>query len=331
MAALHEAKMKKVSRREVLKQAAVGGGAALVCAGLPRIEMMDAAARSVAGPSIKFPTVTRERLAVATWPFRAVIESPNNEYRDKKQAGMDLKDFAARVKKEFGVPGVEPLSAHFPSTEGKYLHEFREAIERAGVHAVNLAADNANSFYDADAGARKKAVEYAKKWIDVAVVIGAPSVRTAIAGTKNAKPDVNLAAEQLKQVAEYGAKRNVVVNLENDNLESEDAFFLVKVIEKVNHPFLHALPDFCNSMASGSEKFNYDAVAALFPLAYCICHVKDSEVVEEGKVIRVDLKKTFGILKASGYRGYCSMEWEGQGSSYDGTRFLIKESLENLG
>lgn len=331
MAGLHEAKMKKVSRREVLKQAAVGGGAALLCAGLPRIEVMDAAAGSVAGPSIKFPTVTRERLAVATWPFRAVIESPKNEYRDKKQPGMDLKDFAARVKQEFGVPGVEPLSAHFPSTDEKYLHEFREAIEKAGVHAVNLAADNANSFYDADAGTRKKAVEYARKWIDVAVVIGAPSVRTAIAGAKNAKPDVHVAAEQLKQVAEYGAKRNVVVNLENDNLESEDAFFLVKVIEKVNHPYLHALPDFCNSMASGSEKFNYDAMTALFPLAYCICHVKDSEVVEEGKVIRVDLKKTFGILKASGYRGYCSMEWEGQGSSYDGTRFLIKESLENLG
>ncbi len=323
--------MKKVSRREALKQAAVGGGAALVCAGLPGIELVDAAARSVAGPNIKFPTVTRERLAVATWPFRAVIESAKNEYRDKKQPGMDLKEFAASVKTEFGVPGVEPLSAHFPSTNEKYLHEFREAIEKAGVHAVNLPADNEHSFYDADAGARKQAVEYAKKWIDVAVVIGAPSVRTAIAGAKNAKPDVDVAAEQLKQVAEYGANKNVVVTLENDNLESEDAFFLVKIIEKVNQPYLRALPDFCNSMASGSEKFNYDAVTALFPLAYCICHVKDSEVMDPGKVIRVDLKKTFGILKASGYRGYCSMEWEGQGSPYDGTKFLIKETLQNLG
>jgi sugar phosphate isomerase/epimerase len=323
--------MKKVSRREALKTSLATAGAALLGAGLPAIEVLAASGRTVAGPNLKFPTTTRERLAVATWPFRAVIESPKNEYRDKKQPGMDLKDFAARVKKDFAVPGVEPLSAHFAATDQRYLDEFREAIEKAGVHAVNLPLDNENSFYDADRGARKKAVEYAKKWIDVAVVIGAPSVRTAIAGAKNAKPNVEVVAEQLKLVADYGANKNVVVNLENDNLQSEDAFFLVEVIEKVNHPYLSALPDFCNSMGSGNEKFNYDALAALFPLAYCICHVKDSEVVEGGKVIRVDLQKSFGILKANRYRGYCSMEWEGPGSSYDGTRFLIKESLENLG
>ena len=74
----------------------------------------------------------------------------------------------------------------------------------------------------------------------------------------------------------------------------------------------------------------YDAVTALFPLAYSICHVKDSEAGENGKVVRVDLKKTFAILKASNYRGYCSMEWEGAGNPYDGTRFLLKSSLENL-
>ncbi len=314
-----------------MKQVGLVGGAGLTWAGLPTLGVLRAAAGSATGPNINFPAVARDRLAVATWPFRAVIECPNNEYRDRKVPGIDLKDFAASVKQEFGVPGVEPLSAHFPSTDEKYLHGLREAIEKAGVHAVNLPADNEYSFYDADAGARKKAVEYAKKWIDVAVVIGSPSVRTAIAGAKNAKPDVNITAEPLKQVAEYGAKRNVVVTLENDNLVSEDAFFLVQVIEKVNHPYLRALPDFCNSMGNGNEKFNYDAVTALFPLAYCICHVKDSEAGDDGKVIRVDLKKTFGILKASGYRGYCSMEWEGQGSSYDGTRFLIKETLENLG
>jgi hypothetical protein len=122
-----------------------------------------------------------------------------------------------------------------------------------------------------------------------------------------------------------------VVNLENDNLVSEDAFFLAKVIKKVNHPYLRSLPDFCNSMGSGNEKFSYDALTALFPLAYCICYVKDSEVGEDGKVFRVDLKKTFEILKVSGYRGYLSMEWEGQGNSFDGTRFLIKIALENLG
>jgi sugar phosphate isomerase/epimerase len=44
----------------------------------------------------------------------------------------------------------------------------------------------------------------------------------------------------------------------------------------------------------------------------------------------VDLKKTFEILKASRYKGYCSMEWEGPENPYDGTKKLIAASLEYL-
>ncbi len=297
----------------------------------PEVEVLASAPQNVSGPDVKFPAPARERLAVATWPFRAYIKSPTNPYRDQKVPGMDLTEFAVEVKKKFGVPGVEPLDQHFNSTEGHYLHGFRRAIEQAGVHVVNIPVDSSFSFYDADSGRRAKAVENGKRWVDVAVIIGSPSVRTSVAQAANSKPTVDLVAEELKRLADYAAKNGIVVNLENDNLLSEDAFFLVKVIEKANHPYLHALPDFCNSMAGGNETFNYDAVAALFPLAYNICHVKDSEVGEDGKEIRVDLKRTFGILKKSGYRGYCSMEWEGKGDSYEGTRYLIQSALENLG
>ena len=167
--------------------------------------------------------------------------------------------------------------------------------------------------------------------MDVAVIIGSPSVRTSIAQAANSKPTVDLVAEELKRLADYAAKNGIVVNLENDNLLSEDAFFLVQVIEKANHPYLHALPDFCNSMAGGNETFNYDAVAALFPLAYNICHVKDSEVGDDGKEIRVDLKRTFGILKRAVIEG--SARWNGKERAIhtEGTRYLIQSALENLG
>jgi sugar phosphate isomerase/epimerase len=323
--------MKKILRRDLLRQTAVAAGTAMTFGIVPAAEILGAAKCVFAVPSVKFPVSARERLAVASWPFRAYIDSPTNKNRDMKQEGMSLMEFATRVKHDFQVQGVEPLSAHFLSTDERYLNNFREAIEKAGVHVVNIPVDNRSSFYDADPAGRQKAVDNSKKWINVAAVMGSPSVRLSIAETRNAKPDVDMVAEQLKQLADYGALNNIIVNLENDNLVSEDAFFLVKVIEKVNHPYLRALPDFCNSMGSRNEKFNYDAMTALFPLAYNICHVKDSEMDDEGKVFQVDLKKTFGILKASGYRGYCSMEWEGEGSSYDGTRMLIKAALENLG
>jgi sugar phosphate isomerase/epimerase len=323
--------MRKVSRRTVLRTA-MGLSAACAIPGTREFALFGkAGTASQTKPEMKFPTTARERLAVASWPFRAEIESATNESRDKKRPGMDLREFAVKVREQFGVPGVEPLSAHFPSTDERYLHGFREAVEKAGVHVVNIPVDNSFSFYDADAGNRQKAVAHGKKWVDVAVVLGSPSVRTSIAEAKNAKPDVDRAAESIREVVEYAAGKNIQVNLENDDLVSEDAFFVVKVIEKVNHPYLHALPDFCNSMCSGNEKFNYDAVTAMFRHAYNICHVKDSEVGDQGKVFRVDLKRTFDILKASGYKGYCSMEWEGPEDPYEGTRRLIEASVQYLG
>ena len=319
--------MNTLSRRHFLENSALLTATALTSGVCSSLNLLHAAEIA---PNLKFPTVPRERLAVATWPFRAFLVSPENEYRDKTQPGMDLREFAVTIKKDFGVPGVEPLSAHFPSMDESYLHGFREAIEKAGVHVVDIPVDNSSSYYDADPAARKKALENGKKWIDIAHIIGSPSVRTSIAEAQNAKPDVAVVAEELRQLADYAASNNVLLNLENDDLVSEDAFFIVKVIEKANHPFLHALPDFCNSMMTGNEKFNYDAVTAMFRHAYNICHVKDSEVGDEGKVFRVDLQRTFEILKASNYRGYLSMEWEGQGSSYDGTRHLIAASLQYL-
>jgi sugar phosphate isomerase/epimerase len=321
--------MSRLSRRELLRSSAAACGAAIASSTAWSV-FEPSLAHPQAKPAMNFPAAPRERLAVATWPFRAEIESAANEYRDRMKPGLDLRDFVVKIPNEFGVSGVEPLSAHFPSTDARYLQDFRKAIEDARMHVVNIPVDNEFSFYDAEPANRKKAVANSRKWVDVAVAIGSPSVRTSMGDPKNSKPNVDVAAESLKQVSDYAAKKNIQVNLENDNLVSEDAFFIVKVIEKANHPYLHALPDFCNSMATDNATFNYQAVTAMFAHAYNICHVKDSEVGDGGKVYRVSMKLTFDIVKAANYRGYFSMEWEGPENPYEGTKRLIAESLKYL-
>jgi len=162
------------------------------------------------------------------------------------------------------------------------------------------------------------------------IEIGCPGIRTHIQRPSNSAPHVQRTAESLREVAEYGAGKNVVVNLENDDLVSEDAFFLVKVIEAVNHPYLHSLPDFANSMMTGNADFNYRALEAMFQHAYCICHVKDGEADGHGKLLSTDMKKSFDILKASGYLGYCSMEFDAPGEPYTPTTRLIEQTLQYL-
>ena len=274
-------------------------------------------------PHVAFPSNPRERLAVASWPFRKLV--------DPKKGTLPLLDFPKMVVDRFGVHRIEPLDEHFLSTDAAYLDLFREAVSKCGSRVVNVPVGRlGGSFYDADAEKRKHVIVTAKHWIDVAGAVGSPSVRMHIASAKN-PPDVALAAESLREVAEYGESKNVVAHLENDDQRSEEAFFLVDVNKAAGTVWLRALPDFCNSMLlERGPEYNYDAVRALFDHAYGICHVKDSE--QDGKkMFQVDFGRTFEIARAAGYRGYFSMEYDAEGEPVEPTVGLIEGSLRELG
>jgi sugar phosphate isomerase/epimerase len=285
---------------------------------------------SAAEPALRFPTAPRQRLAIASYSLRTMLASPRRS-ADAGAAGarMDIKDFPAYVVKRFDVRNVEILGQHLRSTDATYLGEFRQALTAAGVRVINIPTSVGASLYDPDAARRALAVENSKKWIDAAVALDCPSVRIHIQRAGNVPPDVERTAETLLTIAQYGASKSVAINLENDDLFTEDAFFIAKVIDQVKSPWLRALPDFCNSMLKGDEKFNYEAVKAMFARAYNISHLKDSEV-ENGKVFRVDLARTFQIAQAAGYKGYFSVEFEGEGDAVTGTEKLIAEALKYL-
>jgi sugar phosphate isomerase/epimerase len=277
-----------------------------------------------------FPVRARDRLAVTSWPFRTLIESPTNRQRDAAVRGIDLKEFPAMIVEKFDVHNINPLSDHFHSTEPAYLDSFREAVAKAGSHIVDLGLSG-KQFYSPDAATRIEAVEFGRKWIDIAAAIGSPSVRQHVSGRRGETPNVELAAASLGEMAEYGAKRNIVVNLENDSAVSEDPFFLVSVIEKVNSRHLRALPDFGNSLQGHDAAFNERAVSAMLKHAYNMCHVKDTLRSATGQTYVVDLKKMFELAKASHYKGYFSMEFDTKsGDPFSGTHKLIEDTLKYL-
>jgi sugar phosphate isomerase/epimerase len=281
-------------------------------------------------PHVDFPTAPRERIAVASYPFRMFIDAPGNRDRKANLKGFSIMHFPTEVVEKFGVHGIEPLAQHLESTEPAYLEKFRAAVEKAKAHIVNIPTHVRPSFYDSDAAVREASVKESKKWIDVAAAVGSPGVRPHINGSKTSRPDVDRAAESLRKVADYAAEKNVVVTLENDDPETEDAFFIVKIIDAVNHPYLRTLPDFANSVLKGDLDFNYRAMKELFARAYNISHVKDGEADDNGKILNIDIKKTFEIAKAANYRGFYSMEYDAPGDPYEPTKNLIELTLQNI-
>jgi sugar phosphate isomerase/epimerase len=271
-------------------------------------------------PLANFPTAPRDRIAIASWPFRKLF--------DPKKGTLPLLEFPKMVVERFGVHAVEPLDQHFAETSTAYLDAFRSALDKANVRVANIPVGRlGGSFYD-PAG-RGIAIETAKKWVDVASALGSPSIRGHIASA-NVPPNVSIAAESLKELAGYGEKKNVVVHLENDDVRSEETFFLIDVIQAANTPWLRALPDFCNSMLlNRGEDYNTKAVSALFQYAWGICHVKDSE--QDGrKMHQVNLARLLAVAKQSGFRGYYSIEYDAEGDPFQPTERLIQQVLRAL-
>jgi len=322
--------MKCCTRRKFLKHASVSVAAPL-CRGC--VPSLSGLLFQTPAPHLQFPAEPRQRLSVSSYPFREYITGQHDARQHDGQGAaekMPLKDFAAHISTKFNVRKVEPWSEHFLSLERSYLDEIRDAASKAGSGFANVAADGENSLYSSDSAERDRAIQFAKTWIDVALHIGSPSVRINIAAARDAKPDVARVAEGLKPIADHGSSRNIVVHLENDNPVSEDPFFIVSVVERANSPWIHALPDFGNSLAALPPENAYRGLDQMFAHAYAISHVKDTTTTPAKRVVEVDLERIFAMAKKQNYKGVFSMEWETAGDVYAGTSKLIAITLKNL-
>jgi sugar phosphate isomerase/epimerase len=306
--------MNVLNRREFVGAALTGAAAAYA---------------KTAEPHDKFPTQPRERLAVSTYPFRSLIEGPHRHSGEQSRPGMSLPEFARAIPGKLNVHGIEPWSPHFQSTEPGYVGTLHESFQSAGLRVVNIPVD-ARVRLCGSAEDREAGVAIYRKWVDAAVILRSPSIRIHLPHAPTGQ-EVECAVNAFKPLVEYGASKNIAINLENDVPETEQPERIVQVIKEENSPFLRALPDFCNSMqVHDRQDYNDQAMKMLFPLAFNISHVKDQEE-GGGKTLHVDVDHIFAIAKDSGYRGFFSMEWEGTGDPYDGTRALIEASLRNLG
>jgi len=293
--------------------------------------MPDYADAAPSQPSVAFPSNLRDRIAIASYPFRDFI-APAEYVSDaaKNTPKMEITEFAAHVVSRFGINKIEPWSAHFRSLELKYLESFRAALEKSNAMVVDIAFDGEHSVYAVEVAERERAVVNNNQWIDAAAALGSPGIRTHLAAADNQPPNLERCADTLKRIADHAASRNVVVHLENDDGVTEDPFFLAALIDKVNSPWLRALPDFGNSLMHLAPDKAYAGLEAMFSHAYGISHVKGSESTEKGAQVRVDLGYAFGLLKKSNYHGYLSMEYDDTGDPYRGTQELIEKTLQLL-
>ena len=177
---------------------------------------------------------------------------------------------------------------------------------------------------------RIKSVENHYKWAEAAKYLGCHSLRVNARSSGSYQDQINLAADGLRRLTEFGDKIGINTIVENHGGLSSNGKWLSTVIEKVDHPRVGTLPDFGNFLIKENEWYDrYQGMTELMPYAKAVS-AKSHEFDENGDEIKSDYYRIMDIVLDAGYNGYVGIEYEGSvHSEMEGIR-LTNELLKKI-
>ena len=262
------------------------------------------------------------KISLAEWSLHRALQS-------KK---IDHLDFISLTKTEFGLDAVEYVNSFFfdKAQDQKYLSEMNTRANDHDVKSLLIMCDNEGNLGDPDKNKRNQAVENHYKWAEAAKFLGCHSIRVNARSEGSWDDQVELAADGLRKLTEFGDSIGINTIVENHGGLSSNGKWLAAVMEKVDHPRVGTLPDFGNFRIQGDEWYErYKGMAELMPYAKAVS-AKSHEFDANGDETGSDFYRMIDIVLDAGYNGYVGIEYEGSvHSEMEGIR-LTNELLRKI-
>jgi sugar phosphate isomerase/epimerase len=309
------------NRREFIKQLALATGGLALAGTIP---------------SFGFPMEESKKysfkISLAQWSLNKALFS-------KKISALD---FPIVTKKQFGIEAVEYVNQFFPdkAEDKEFLKQLKQRCDDNGVKSLLIMIDGEGSLADSDSATRIKAVENHYKWVTAAKFLGCHSIRVNLHGSGTAEEWKNSSIEALAKLSTFGASNQINIIVENHGGYSSNGAMLADVMKQVNNPFCGTLPDFgnfCFRREKGDlwespcvEWYDrYKGVEEMLPYAKGVS-AKSFDFDEKGNETSTDFLKMLKIVKASGYKGYLGIEYEGSKLSEEEGIRRTKDLLERV-
>jgi len=245
---------------------------------------------------------------------------------------MDHLNFAKVAKEDFGIDAVEYVNQFFKdkAEDSAYLAEMKRRAADLGVKNVLIMIDGEGALGDPDKSKRTKAVENHYKWVDAAKGLGCHSIRVNARSSEKYDEAINLAADGLRRLSEFAAKREMNVIVENHGGLSSNGQWLTSVMKKVGLANCGTLPDFGNFRVSRDEEYDrYKGVQEMMPYAKAVS-AKSYDFDADGNETKIDYPRIMKIVVDAGYHGRVGIEYEGSRlSEPEGIR-ATKKLLERV-
>jgi len=242
---------------------------------------------------------------------------------------MNIIDFPQIVREDFNIGAAEywnrPMAEY--RRDSNFIRELNMKTNDYGLENTFMLVDESKSLCSRDKIERGIAIEEHKEWIEFSKSIGCKGIRANLWSDKMTAGEVkSISEDSLGELLEFSNKINMSIVIENHGGYTSDAKWLIDLIKSINHPKLGTLPDFgtrnfCIKKApkSESEMFSsecinqydkYLGVEEMLPYAMGIS-AKSHSFNNNGEEISTDYKKMINLAKASDFKGYIAIEYEG--------------------
>jgi sugar phosphate isomerase/epimerase len=235
-------------------------------------------------------------------------------------------DFCA----ELGFDAVDPTGYYFPGhpdpPSDAYLHAIKLRAFRNGLDLSGTGVRN--DFTVPDAAKREADVAHVKRWVEVAVRLGAPVLRVFDGRGEGEGPTreqmTGWVVEAFRACAGHGERHGVVVAYQNHDELLKTADEVLALRERVASEWFGLNVD-VGSLRTGDP---YEEIARLAPYA-CTWQIKE-RLYRRGREEKTDLGRVFAILRAAGYRGYAPLETLGPGDPREKVHRFLDEARSAL-
>ncbi len=210
-----------------------------------------------------------------------------------------------------GLDGVELLYLHFPSTERDYLVQLKKAC---ADHFLSIAMLSAGGHLTvADDAQRAAEVAEIGRWVEVAAFMGAPCVRFFCGQGAELEaggaPLYQKVLQAVKEVVRMGRRHGIVMAMENHGGTTADQLLaLQRDVQDEFFKFTLDTGNFPPTSQVGPE--TYTSIERCASLA-AIVHAKFFNVLPDGRDRDFDWTRIRTILDKVGFRGFLSVEYEG--------------------
>ncbi|MBU4346183.1 MAG: sugar phosphate isomerase/epimerase [Candidatus Omnitrophica bacterium] len=240
------------------------------------------------------------KLGLCSWSAHKSLESGKLDF-------VKLLKFCAEGLK---LGGIDIIADHLPKTDKKSLIDYKKMA--TDLHLTICCLSPGNNFGKPKPEERKQEVEAVKNWLEVGYILGAPVLRIFSGWPLPYEDKEKLwpaMAECIRECAEKAKETGIVLAIEphNDGGFLPTAVDTLRLIKEIDSEWVKINLDTGNY----HDPDNYKAIEDTIAYAPHM-HAKVHHISEEGKALEFDYDRIFSIIKKAGYRGFFSLEFEGQ-------------------